>query len=41
MVEEKIGGDNQNPKVFILVKGMSGKKERRIATVENLFTEAR
>ena len=40
-VEEKSGGDDQNPKVFILVKGTLGKKERRIATVEDLFTEAR
>ncbi len=41
MVEEKSGGDDQNPKVFILVKGTSVKKERRIATVDDLFTEAR
>ena len=40
-MEEKSGGDDQNPKVFILVKGTLGKKERRIATVEDLFTEAR
>ena len=40
-MDEKSGGDDQIRKVFILVKGMSGKKERRIATVEDLFTEAR
>ena len=40
-MDEKSGGDDQIPKVFILVKGTSGKKERRIATVEDLFTEAR
>ena len=40
-VEEESGGDNQNPKVFLLVKGTSGEKERRIATVKDLFTEAR
>ena len=41
MVEEKSRGDDQNPKVCVLVKGTSGKKERRIVTVEDLFTEAR
>jgi hypothetical protein len=40
-VEEKSGGDDQNPKVFILVKGASGKKERIIWAVKDLFTEAR
>ena len=40
-VEEKSGNDDHKVKVFILVKGTSGKKERRIATVKDLFTEAR
>ena len=40
-MDEKSGGNDQIRKVLILVKGTSGKKERRIATVEDLFTEAR
>ncbi len=40
-MEEKSGEDDQKPKVFLLVKRMSREKERRIATVKDLITDAR